>query len=570
MKKWKILNKLKKQNSKSKNRGQSEKVIDDLVSLLLENRGIKTSKGISHFLHSQDPYELTPQEVGIDTVQLHKALSRIEKAIKNKESMVVYADYDADGVTAGTIMWETLYRKGASVMPFIPHRVEEGYGLSIKGIDHVKQLYNPSLIITVDHGITGWEKVAYAKSQGIEVIVTDHHVKPDKLPDCTIVHTTQLCGAGVSWFVAKESLSRLTPDVRRETKEELLALAAIGTIADMVPLTNVNRSIAKFGLAAINKTTRVGLNALLKDAGIKKGEIEAYHVSHLVAPRLNAMGRLDHAMDALRLLCTPNELKAQMLAHNLGLTNRERQQLTEETTIHAKELVDADTTALRKLLFIAHGDYNPGVIGLVAGKLVETYYLPSIVIAKGDTYSKASARSIHGFNIIEAIRSCADILVDAGGHPMAAGFTVETTKLELLKERLQELALSSITDEMLIKTLKVDCELPFENISEDLWREIQNLAPFGVGNYEPVFATKNVQVADARQVGTDGRHLKLKLKSQGSTCRDTLFDAIGFGMGEFYDQLEPSIGVDAAYSVDFDTWNGSRRLQLKLKDIKNS
>ena len=308
-------------------------------------------------------------------------------------------------------MWETIHAMGGNVMPYIPHRQEEGYGLSIKGIDSVREQYDPSLIITVDHGITAYKFIEYATLLGIDVVVTDHHVKPDKLPDCTIVHTTNLCGAGVAWFVAKE-LGK--PD---------LALAAIGTIADLVSLTGVNRSIVKFGLQEINKTKRVGLLALMQDAGVTPGELSTYDISHVLAPRLNAMGRLVHAMDALRLLCTHKEDKAIILARTLGLTNKERQQLTTDTTSHAfKGLTSRlQGETLQKLLFISHETYNPGVIGLVAGKLVEEYYRPAVVISHGEEVSKGSARSIRGFNIVEAIKRCSDLLIDVGGHPMAAG-----------------------------------------------------------------------------------------------------------------------------------------------------
>lgn len=531
---------------------------EDIIALLLENRGLKTKKEIEEFLHPPDPYALRPKDVGIDAKQLTKALTRLRKAIKNKESVVVYADYDADGITAGAVMWETLYSLGARAMPYIPRRLEEGYGLSEKGIDQVREQFDPTVIITVDHGITAKEKVAYAKKLGIETIVTDHHVKPKSLPDCLIVHTTQLSGAGVSWFVAKELLKeKATSD--KKTEEELVALAAIGIIADMVPLVGANRSIVKYGLEAINHTHRVGLEELMVDAGVSKGALGTYDVSHMLAPRLNAMGRLEHALDALRLLCTKNKAKAALLARKLGLTNRERQQLTEETTVHARGQVMRDKLhASKKLFFIAHESYNQGVIGLVAGRLVEEYYRPTIVVSRGEEISKASARSIAGFNIVEAIRKFSDILVDVGGHPMAAGFTVETKHLPDLQKRLEALAEKELDEDKLTRVLKIDTEIPLETVSEELWKKIQDFAPFGFGNSEPVFATKGVTVADARLVGKEGKHLKLRIGS---------LDAIAFNFGNLYGQLKPGRPVDIAYTIDLDTWNGNKRLQLKIRDI---
>ncbi len=539
MKKWEILGKLEN---------------DDVIPVLLHNRGLKTKKDIENFLHPPNPYSLKPSDVEINKSSLTLAANRIKRAIKNKESVVVYADYDADGITSGAIMWETLHHLGANVMPYIPHRVDEGYGLSVKGIDAVRELYHPTLIITVDHGITAKEKVAYASTLGIDVIVTDHHVKPAALPHCTIIHTTRLCGAGVSWFVAKEILDHFK-QTEIAVQHELLALAAIGTIADMVPLIGPNRSIVKEGLIVINKTQRIGLDALIREASLMKGTIATYEVSHILAPRLNAMGRIEHALDALRLLCTHRENKARELAQKLGLTNKERQQLTVETALHAKNLVPK---TLKKLIFLAHETYNQGVIGLVAGKLVEEYYRPAVVVAKGEIYSKASARSIAGFNIVEAIRSNSDILVDVGGHPMAAGFTIETKNLPLLQRRLEELAEKELDENKLTRKLRVDMEIPLEVVTEELWKSIQDLQPFGFGNPEPVFITTGIIVDDIRLVGNDGKHLKLRLSG---------VDAIAFGMGDIYGKLKQGEAIDIAYTIDLDTWNGNRRLQLKIKDI---
>ncbi len=520
---------------------------EELIEILLKNRGLNNKQDIENFLKPPNPQTLPSADVLIDPISLKRAIQRIKTAITKKESIVVYADYDADGICAGAIMWEALHHLGANVMPYIPHRVDEGYGLSKIGIDNVVEQYHPKLIITVDHGTTGKEKVEYAKSLGIDVIVTDHHVKPKDLPDCTIVHTTKLCGAGVSWFLAKELLK--TPE------NELLALAAIGTIADMVPLVGPNRAIVKYGLEIINKTSRVGLDALIQESGLTKGELSVFDVSHVLAPRLNAMGRLDHALDALRLLCTYRKERAEELASKLGLTNKERQQLTVDTTLLAKSFVSKTP---KKLLFISHESFNQGIIGLVAGKLMEEYYLPTIVVSKGELISKASARSISGFNIVEAIRQMSDILIDVGGHPMAAGFTVETKNLAELQDRLEKLAEKEIDDEKLTRVLKIDAEIPLEFVTEELWKKLQDFQPFGSGNAEPVFATRGVTIKDARLVGSTGKHLKLRIGS---------LEAIAFNFGSLYGKLQPNAVVDIAYSIDRDTWNGNSRLQLKIKDI---
>lgn len=554
MKKWDIQN------------TQVPSDIPQIIENLLIGRGLSTKTERERFLHPSNPFELTADDVLLDKNALKKALIRIKKAIADEESIVVYADYDADGITAGTIMWETLYGLGARVMPYIPHRVDEGYGLSTKGIDNVKAQHNPTLIITVDHGITAWEKVEYAKSLGIDVIVTDHHTKPEKLPDCTIVHTTSLCGAGVSWFVAKSLLSSMNHEPITNDHSELLALAAIGTIADLVPLIGPNRSIVKYGLAAINNTARVGLNALILESGLTKGELATFDVSHVLAPRLNAMGRLMHAMDALRLLCTKQEDKAMLLARTLGLTNKDRQQLTIDISLHAKQMVETRIAenGLPKLLFIAHESYNQGVIGLAAGKLVEEYYRPSIVLFKGETISKASARSIVGFNIVEAIKLCSDLLIDVGGHPMAAGFTVETRNLEALQERLEAFADKTLNEEHLKRVMRVDELISLEHASGALWTALCDFEPFGFGNMEPVFASYGVNIADVRLIGKNNKHLKLKIRDEKSGIH---IDAVAFNMGQMFGQLKPDKPIDIAYSVDMNTWNGKRTLQLKVKDI---
>lgn len=533
--------------------------IDHFIEELLVNRGITTKSERKEFLSPKNPLDFTAKDVGIDAIQLKKSLVRILEAIEKKQSIVVYADYDADGVTAGAILWETLWSMGARVMPYIPHRVDEGYGLSLKGIDSVREQFDPSLIITVDQGVTAHEKIEYAKSLGIEVIVTDHHVLPASpvgRPDCLMVHTTMLSGSGVSWFLSKE----LKPS------EELLSLAAFGTIADLLPLTGVNRSIVKYGLEAMQKTKRVGLVALLKESGVTQNTITPYNISHGLAPRLNAMGRLEHAIDALRLLCTNNQDKANLLAEKLGLTNKERQKITEDTVIHAKGLVVEDGA---KLLFVGDSSYNQGIIGLVAGKLVEQYYKPSIIVSIGEEFTKASARSIVGFNIVEAIRECQELLIDVGGHPMAAGFTVETKNIELLKLKLLEIAKRDITEDMLLRKLRIDAEIPLSAVSLDLYNAIQQLSPFGQGNYEPVFVTRQVQVVEARLVGATGKHIKLRLSSQNSLTspNSPTYDAIAFGMGKLYGKLNEKPMVDIAYGIDLNVWNGTEKLQLVVKDV---
>ncbi|MDO8621559.1 MAG: single-stranded-DNA-specific exonuclease RecJ [Candidatus Levybacteria bacterium] len=542
MKKWKILN-------------QSR--IKDIKKVLLENRQIKTKEEIEEFL---DPKlnKVTAESVGIDKRELVKAINRIKTAIKNKERIVVFGDYDVDGICGTAILWETLNSLGAEVMPYIPHRVDEGYGLSIRGIENIKNqksnLKNVELIITVDNGIVANEAVKFANEQSIDVIVTDHHVPSKVLPKAlAIVHTTKLCGTGVAYMLAQE--------LKMENFEHL-ELVALATVADLVPLVGANRTLLKFGLEKLKQTKRIGLLELFKEAVLDPLKIDVYAIGHIIAPRINAMGRLEYAMDSLRLICTKNKDKAKVLALKLGSTNKERQQVTIEASEHA--ILNVRKGGKGKLLFVANEEYQQGVIGLVAGKLVEEFYKPAIVISKGEKFSKASARSISGFNIIEFIRKSSDLLVDAGGHPMAAGFTVETSKLIVLEKRLRELGEKDIDINSLIRTLKIDCELPLSSVTGDLYDSIQKLSPFGMGNPEPTFMSKNVIIEDIRLVGMDGKHIKLKIKDQKSNIA---LDGIGFGMGES-SKLHIGDKVDIAYTIDENEWLGSKRLQLKIKDLK--
>jgi len=567
--KWKIFSKTLTSNNK------------EILKILLANRGLKTKKEVEEFLNPIEPEDFIAKDLGIDAKEVVRAVKRINEAIVNNEGIIVYGDYDADGICATAILWETLYKLTKNVLPYIPERISEGYGMNRDSISNLKtsafakasvDKQNPQLklIITVDHGITAGEKIKFAEELGIDVIVCDHHQLGKEKPKCAaVIHTDKICAAAISWFLAREIFKEL-PD--RQFKPipyrlENLDLVAIATIADLEPLVGVNRSFVKYGLEALRKTSRCGLLAIFEEAGIKKEEIGTYHVGYIIAPRLNATGRIEHALESLRLVCTANKEKARELAGKLGRINKERQLLTEETTRHAIESSKFKVQS-SKLIFIEHESYNQGIIGLVAGKLVEEFYRPSIVISKGEVYSKASARSINGFNIIEAIRTQSDLLVDAGGHPMAAGFTIETTKLEILKQRLTAFADTQIQPELLEKNLKIDLKLPFPVITLELWKEIQKMSPFGLGNPEPVFMSKAI-VADWRTVGSEGKHLKLTLRGQmAENERENVFSAIGFGMGKLASKLKVDQEVEIAYNLSLNKWNNEKHLELKLKDLQ--
>ncbi len=550
MKKWNLLSNQKPQ-------------LDEIIKIILSNRGLKTKKEMDEFL-KPDLKKITPSSVGINKKHLQKTVKRIKKAIVKKEEVIVFGDYDVDGICGSAILWETLVSLDAKALPYIPHRLDEGYGLSKVGIDNLL-LENPKikLIITVDNGIVANDAVEYANKKGIDVVITDHHVPSKNLPKAyAIFHTTKLCGAGVAWILSQQLLIKKTNLI-----ENHLELVALATIADLVPLIDANRILVKFGIEALRKTKRPGLLALTKEAGVDKSLIDTFEIGHVIAPKLNAMGRLEFAMDSLRLLCTKDLKRAEALAKKLISTNKRRQDLTIEALGHARLKVKAQKLNLKSLIFLGDESYQQGVVGLVAGRLAEEFYRPTIVLSIGEKYSKASARSIKGFNIIEFIRTASDLLVDAGGHPMAAGFTVETSKLSLLRNKVENLAEELLDEELLIRSVKIDCELDLSSIDKKLYDSLQTLAPIGMGNPIPIFISKNIMVEDMRLVGTEGKHLKLKISQSGSPGQ---FNAIGFNMGDFSKIARVGSKVDLVYSIEQNEWNGDNNLQLKIRDLRKT
>ena len=561
---WEILNKIKKHKSPKQNKlatGQAKSKNQDIIDILLENRGLKTRKEKEEFFNPEKPQNIPLQSIGIKKNDVKKAIKRIAKAKESGEKVVVFGDYDADGICAAAILWEALYSLGIDSTPYIPNRFDEGYGIKKESVNSLKAQYpNLGLIITVDNGIVANEAVIQANKLSIDVIITDHHQSGEKLPDayCTL-HTTEIGGAGISWFLVRE-IEKNIKSQKLNRKHDGLELAAIGTIADQIPLLGTNRSIVKHGIVALNETERLGLLSLVKKAGIEKRKIGTYEVGFIVAPRLNAMGRMEHAIDSLRLLCTKNIIKAERLANLLNKTNLERQKVVDEVIFHAREQVESFSE--QSILVLAHESYHEGVIGLAASKLVEEYYRPTIVFSKGNPISKASARSISGFNIIETINKLDDILEEGGGHPMAAGFSIISENIGIFIERINEVAKPLLTSEILSRKLKIDMGLDFDSITENLVKKLEEFEPTGLGNPRPSFFTESVEVVDVRTVGREYKHLKMKVLKGGK-----VFDSIAFGMGNKLKEILSENIVDIAYSLEFNIWNGSKEIQLKIKDM---
>lgn len=531
--------------------------VKELSSVLLKNRGIISEKQKKEFLNPTDPMDISIKSLGISTEHLKKAVNRIKLARKNGEHVIIYGDYDADGITGTATLWETLHDLGIFVLPHIPERFSEGYGLNLSSVKKLKE-EDPrlSLIITVDHGITAGDKIAEVKKLGIDMIITDHHQKGEKLPKpLALIYTPMVSGSALAWFFSRELVGKFNAPI--SGIKSRLELAAIGTIADQLPLTGVNRSIAKYGLASLEKTKRPGLVALYKSAGIK--QIGPYEVGFIIAPRINSMGRLKHGLESLRLICTTDKLRAARLAARIDEVNSERQNIVDKVVKHALEKANKKSPYV---IVLADESYHEGVIGLAAAKLVEKFYRPSIVIFKKKDISKASARSIAGFNIIEAIRSLDKYYIEGGGHPMAAGFSIETKNIPVFTEKINILAKKVLSDEILQKKLHIDCEIGFDLIGADLVDVISGLSPTGIGNPEPVFESKNVEIVDSRLVGKDGKHVKLKMKQN-----EQILDSIFFGGGEIYSKLTPGVKADIVYTVEENIWNGYKNLQPRVKDL---
>lgn len=526
---------------------------DDLIKQLLANRGIKNTREKEQFFHPK----ISNFEKDLNIAGIKKAQERIKKAIKNNELIIVYGDYDVDGICGSAILYKALTSLGGKVLPYIPHREKEGYGLSKIGLDFARDS-GANVVITVDNGIVALEQAKYAKELNLDLIITDHHIPLEKEPDSyEIVHSTKMCGAAVAWCLIREM-------VTEETREELLQFVSLATVCDLMPLLGLGRAFAVEGFKILNRTTNLGLLALINESELMLGKVSSYEVGHVLGPRLNAMGRLEHAIDSLRLLCTKDLQKARNLAKLLSETNTTRQQLTTDAIEQAKLLIDHK----KKIHILTSHKWSAGIIGLIAGRITDEYLRPTIAISLGETVSKGSARSIDGINIVELIRKHGDLLVDVGGHPKAAGFSIATKNITLFKKRLEEIVLD-LPDEV-EQVLEIEAEIENNKLTKGLVEDLAKFEPFGFGNPRPLLATYNMQVSDIRIVG-EGKHLKFKVSpSRHPEQSEGPLDCIAFGMGNLESMLQNGQQVDLAYTFEVDDFGGFEKFQLKVKDIKTS
>ncbi len=521
----------------------------NLSPLCLIQKGLITPGQVNDFLHPQHPLEITPSRLGLSKQAITRAKKLVDRHISAGHPIAVYGDYDVDGICATAIVWETLYPLSRQVFPYIPDRRAEGYGLTNAGIDHCLAK-GAKLIIVLDSGIVAAKEIKYCRDKGCDILVIDHH-QPESTPPrpTALIHSTATSAAGLAWFFVRE--------FQKNPDSESLSLVAISVICDLVPLTGVNRSLAKFGLEQLNITTRPGLLALISQSGITPGQIGPYEVGFIIGPRLNAMGRLEHAIDSLRLLCTTDADRAHKLAATLGETNRLRQDMTQKSSDHAISLFVNQN--LPRLLIAADPDYDEGIIGLVAARLVEKYFRPAIAVSVGREKSKASARSVPGFHITGFLRQFTSLFESVGGHEMAAGFTFPTAKLDEVKTRLQKQAGKAITPEMLIKNQRIDAVVPVDVLDWDLCTALEQFTPFGIGNPRPVFKSHKIPVANFKRVGQTAKHLKF---SAGG------IDAIFFNAP---DRVEQKLSAaDLVYHLNPHVYQGIAGIQLVIKDLKSA
>lgn len=541
---------------------------EEIVNLLLKERRIKDS---ASFLNPPHPTTIKLTDFGFKK-EIKKTIEILQHIKKNNETIVIYTDYDADGITGGTILWETLHLLGFHVMPYVPHRKLEGYGFSKKGIDTIKKQFSPALIISVDHGITAKEKITYAKSIGIPIIVTDHHLKPEKMPTDAVAlfHIPELSGSGVAYVFAKELYeffkndSKHTQLLQSHFNLDYLALAAIGTVADLVPLIGPSRSIVKYGLSSFQKIKRVGINAIFEEAGITGKPITPYEIGFIIAPRINAIGRLAHALDALRLLCTNDHKKAHELAQKIGNLNTDRQNIVETSVKEATQMVNSSMKSSdQKILILISDTWHEGIIGLIASKITEAFFRPTIVITKADGFYKGSARSNAHFHITNFLRDLKKYLIDIGGHAGAAGFSINKNELNNFVIHAKKKAEKEISNKDLERVYEADLKIPISKLTVNLARVIETLEPFGIGNPKPVFLSEGI-LFDAKLIGKTKKHMKLYIKD---LYIRRIFEFISFNSSEQFSSLSKEQKITMLFQLDINRWNGKENIVGRVSQI---
>lgn len=541
-----------------------ENEISELMAKILLNRGFESRDEINSFLHPKiddlyDPFLLNGMKIAVDV---------IIDAYKNNEKITIYGDYDVDGITSIAVLKKFLLELGADVNHYLPSRLEEGYGLNNEAIKKISE-DGTKLLITVDCGISAYDEVEYAKSLGIKVIVTDHHECPEVLPKALAVVDakrpdntypfTSLAGVGVTFKLIQAMSLKMELDRKKYLK--YLDIVSLGTVADIVPIIDENRIIVNFGLILMRETRNIGLQALIRTTGYT--EVDSTSISFGLAPRINACGRMGRADLALELLLTQNPEEAYNIALELNNINKERQAVEKNIIDDAINIIERDKLYENDVIIVANENWHHGVIGIVASKITELYYKPSILICLENGVGKGSGRSIEGFDLHEALLKCSDSLLKFGGHEMAIGLSIDEAKLNEFSTKMLEFA-NGKDMKKLYPTIKVDAEVNSDDISFDVIKELKMLEPYGESNPAPILVYKNIKVDGVRLLSND-KHLKLSLKDKGH-----LFDAIAFNMGDKRYSIKIGDKIDVLHSLEINHFNNVDKIQFNVKDIKKS
>lgn len=559
-KKWEIY----QTNEEKVEELQEKYKLNRLLSTLLTNRGIIEEAEITKFLNPKrsdfyDPFGMPDME---------KAVERILKAIENKEQIIIYGDYDVDGITSVTVLKSFLEERGIQVNVYIPNRLNEGYGLNKTAVEEIVKQGN-KLMITVDCGITAVDEVEYAKTFGIETIVTDHHEPAEELPKAIAVvdakrkdnkyECRNLAGVGVVFKLIQALSIKLGLDQKEYLK--YLDIVCVGTISDIVPLTDENRVIVKLGLKLVEQTKNLGLKEILQSCGYSK--INSTTISFGVAPRINACGRMGHQEEALNLLLSKDGNEVKELTQKINEYNKTRQEIEKNIYNEAVEQIEKEGLDTKNTIVVSGKGWHHGVIGIVSSKITELYFKPSILLCEEDGECKGSGRSIPGFDLHEALMECNDTIDKFGGHAMAVGININKEKVEEFKEEFEKIAKEKEVDKI-IPILNLDAEIKLDDVNKEMVDSLKELEPFGEDNKMPIFAFRNLKIDSIRSL-SDGKHLKLSVKDNKN-----IINAIGFNMGTLVDTYRIGDRVDIAGNLEINSFNGVDSIQINIKDIMKS
>jgi len=556
-----------KSNSNKVSHLKSELGVNDIVANLLVSREIETYEQAKYFFrpsldHLHDPFLMKDMDV---------AISRIERAIGNKEKILIYGDYDVDGTTAVSVVYSFFRTFHSRIEFYIPDRYSEGYGISTQGIDYAAE-NGFSLIIALDCGIKAIDKVNYANSKGIDFIIGDHHLPGETIPDAVAVLDPkrvdcaypykELSGCGIGFKIIQAFIIKNNMDM--ESAYQYLDLVAVSIASDIVPITGENRTLTHFGLKKLNSNPSVGFKALIDLSSNRTRTFTVNDIVFQIGPRINAAGRIEHAKDAVKLLISKSEEEAKNFSSAVDDQNNVRKDFDLTITQEALSLIESSSeNQLRKSTVLYKADWHKGVIGIVASRLTEKYYRPTVILTQTNGHIAGSARSVLGFDLYEALSECSDLLEQFGGHKYAAGLTMREENISLFQQKFEAVVEKTIKPEMLQQEVSIDLEIALKDIDSKLYRILKQFEPFGPQNEAPVFMSRNVRIIGSAYI-VGNNHLKLTIVQDGSAS----FECIAFGLAEHLDHIQRQNPFDICYTIEENNWRGKKNLQLNIKAIR--